>query len=72
MDTLATITTVGNSAAVLIPKRALREMHLRAGKKVRVIFLPEKTLGEVIQEGKPLKKSADDLSKILEKELRWE
>ncbi len=72
METLSKIRELGNSAAVIIPKEKMKQANLEVGDKVRVVILPQKTLGQILREGKPFKKSADELKQLVKRELKWE
>ena len=72
MEILTKLRKVGNSAAVIIPKAVLEKEGLNFKDKVSIIILPRKTLGQVLWNKKSFKRSADELKRLVKRELRWE
>ncbi len=70
MEMITKLRKVGNSAAVIIPKKILEKEGITLEEKLKVIVLPEKTLGQVLWKGKKFKTPTAKLMKELKK-LEW-
>ena len=71
MEIVTEVRKLGNSAAVILPKKVLEKEGIRFKDKIKVIVLPKKTLGQVLWDKKKLKTPTDKLMKEL-KELKWD